>query len=40
MRLSFVAQLGEHFQHLAFEGMVWAGHANMSREVVEGGSVS
>jgi hypothetical protein len=33
-------ELGEDFEHLAFEGMVWACHANLSGEVSEGGSVS
>ena len=40
MRLPFVAELGEDFQHLAFEGMVRACHTNLSWEVSEVGSVS
>jgi len=40
MRFSSVPQPGEHFQHLAFEGMVRACHADFSREVSEVGSVS
>jgi len=40
MRFPFMAQLGEDFKHLAFEGMVRAGHANLRREVPEVGSVS
>jgi hypothetical protein len=33
-------QLGEYFEHLAFEGMVRAGHADLSGQVSEVGSVS
>jgi hypothetical protein len=40
MRFSFVPQLSEHFEHLAFEGMMPACHANLSGEVSEVGSVS
>jgi hypothetical protein len=40
MRFSSVPQLGEHFEHLAFEGMVRAGHPDLVREVSEVGSVS
>ena len=40
MRFSFVPQLSEHFEHLAFEGMVRAGHPDLVRVVVEVGSVS
>jgi len=40
MRFSFVPQFGEHFEHLAFEGMVRACHANLSGKVSEVGSVS
>lgn len=40
MRFSLVPQLSEHFEHLAFEGMVRAGHADLSWEVSEVGSVS
>jgi hypothetical protein len=32
-------QLGEHFEHLAFQGMVWTGDANLSWQVSEVGSV-
>ena len=40
MRCSFVPQLGEHFEHLAFEGVVRTSHADFSGEVAEVGSVS
>ena len=40
MRFSPVTQLREHFEHLAFEGMVRPGHPDLVREVVEVGSVS
>ena len=40
MRFSSVPQLGEYFQHLAFEGMVRACHADLTRKVSEVGSVS
>jgi hypothetical protein len=40
MRFSFVTQLGEDLEHLAFEGMVRACHANLSGKVSEVGSVS
>ena len=40
MRSSPVPQLREHFEHLAFEGMVRAGHPDLVREIVEVGSVS
>src|SRR5437762_14208161 len=39
MRFSSVPQLREHFEHLAFEGMVRAGHPDLVREVSEVGSV-
>jgi len=35
-----MSKLGEHFEHLAFEGMVEACHANLSGKVSEVGSVS
>jgi hypothetical protein len=35
-----MSKLGEYFEHLAFEGMVWACDANSSGEVSEVGSVS
>ena len=37
---SFMTQFGEDFEHLAFEGMVRASHANLGWEVSEGGSLS
>ena len=40
MRFSSVPQLGEDFEHLAFEGMVRSYHADFSREVSEVGSLS
>ena len=40
MRFSSVPQLREHFEHLAFEGMVRPSHPDLVREVVEVGSVS
>ena len=40
MRLPLISQLSENLQHLAFEGMVRAGHPDLVREVVEVGSVS
>jgi len=40
MRFSSVPQLSEYFEHLAFEGMVRACHANLGGEVSEVGSVS
>jgi hypothetical protein len=40
MWFSFVPQLGEDLEHLAFEGMVRAGHPNLSGQVSEVGSVS
>ena len=40
MRLSSMPQLGEHFEHLPFEGMVRAGDADLAGEVSEVGSVS
>ena len=40
MRLSAMPQLGEHFEHLPFEGMVWTGDSNLAGEVAEVGSVS
>jgi len=40
MRFSFVPQLSKHFEHLAFEGMVRACHANLTGKVSEVGSVS
>jgi hypothetical protein len=39
MRFSFVPQLSEHFEHLAFQRVVRARHAHLGREVSEGGSV-
>jgi hypothetical protein len=39
MRFSFVPQLSEHFEHLAFKGVVRACDANFSGELSEGGSV-
>ena len=40
MRLSFMPQLGEHFEHLAFEGMVRTRHPDLGWKVSEVGSVS
>jgi hypothetical protein len=40
MRLSTMPQLGEHFEHLPFEGMVRTGDSNLAGEVSEVGSVS
>jgi hypothetical protein len=40
MRFSLVPQLGEDFEHLAFQGMVRADDANAGWEVSEVGSVS
>jgi hypothetical protein len=40
MRFYFVPQLGEDFEHLAFQGMVPADDANAGWEVSEVGSVS
>ena len=40
MRSPFMPKLGEHFEHLAFEGMVWTGHSHLRRKVSEAGSLS
>jgi hypothetical protein len=40
MGFPFVPQLSEYFEHLAFKGMVRAGHSNFSWQVPEVGSVS
>jgi hypothetical protein len=40
MGLAFMPQLRENLEHLAFQGMVRAGHANLAREVAEVGSLS
>jgi hypothetical protein len=40
MRPAFMPQLGEHFEHLAFKGMVLACHANLAGKVSEGESLS
>ena len=40
MRFSLVPQLGEDFEHLAFQGMVRPRHSNLTRQVLEVGSVS
>jgi hypothetical protein len=40
MRFSFAAQLGEHIEHFAFEGMVRAYNTNLAGEVLGVGSVS
>jgi hypothetical protein len=40
MRSALMPKLGEHFEHLAFEGMVWTCHANLAGKVSEGGSLS
>jgi hypothetical protein len=40
MRLSPMPQLGEHFEHLPFEGMVRPGDADLAGKVSEVGSVS
>ena len=39
MSFSFVPQLSEHFEHLAFKGVARACHANFSGELSEVGSV-
>jgi len=40
MRFSFVPELSEHFEHLAFQGVVRAGYPDLSWEISEVGSVS
>ena len=40
MRPAFVPQFGENVEHLASEGMVWAGYPHLRREVSEVGSLS
>ncbi len=40
MRPTFVPQLGENFEHLTFQGMMWTGDADLGWEVLEVGSVS
>jgi hypothetical protein len=40
MEFSFMSKLSEHLEHLAFEGMMRADHADLSRDVAGVGSVS
>jgi len=40
MRFSFMPQLGEHFEHLAFESVVRTDDADLAGKVSEVGSVS
>jgi hypothetical protein len=40
MRFAFMPELGEDFEHLAFEGMVRTCYADVRREVSEVGSLS
>lgn len=40
MGLPFMSQLGKHLQHLTLERVVRTGHADLSGEISEVGSVS
>ncbi len=40
MGFSFMSHLREHLEHLAFEGMVRTGHADLAGKLLGVGSVS